>query len=44
MPASVRMNAHLASSAGSEASGPRSPWPTTELPSLTTITLLPLIV
>ena len=44
MPARRRMKAHLASRAGSEASGPRSPWPTTELPSLTTITLLPLMV
>jgi len=44
MPASLRRNAHLASRAGSDASGPRSPWPTTELPSLTTMTLLPLIV
>ncbi len=44
MPASRRRKAHLASRAGSEASGPRSPWPTTLEPSLTTITLLPLIV
>ncbi len=44
MPANSRRNMHLASTAGSAASGPRSPWPTTELPSLTTITLLPLMV
>jgi hypothetical protein len=44
MPARSRRNMHLASTAGSDASAPMSPAPTTELPSLTTSTLLPLIV
>ena len=42
--ASSRMNSDSPSRTGSEASGPRSPCPTSADPSLTTITLLPLMV
>ena len=44
IPAISRRNMHLASADGSAASGPRSPCPTTELPSVMTATLLPRMV